>query len=297
MGTYSLYISTILIWGSSWYVIKLQLTDVSPEFSIFYRFVIAALILQAWCRLNGKPMRYDFRSHLLFLQMGLFLFFLNFLLIYHASYELTTGLVSVIFTLVLIFNMVSGRLFLGERISSAMIIGAMVGIFGIVLVFYPELQNQDFYDTTLISILLALAGTFSASCGMVTSAVIQKKKLPVVRSNAWGMVYGALCMLLYIFVRDIPFGFDSSPVYLSSLAFLAVFATVLGFGCFLTLVGRIGAGKASYAMVLFPILALFISTLVEGYEWHMISIIGVALALVGNVLILRDKGRLSTSGK
>jgi len=291
MGNLSLYAATVLIWGSSWYVIKLQLTHVPAEVSIFYRFAIAAIILQVWCRIKKKPMGYSLRAHLLFAQMGFFLFFLNFLMIYYASYTITTGLVSVIFTMLLIFNMVSGRIFLGDLISLPMLVGAAIGISGIILVFMPEIENFSFGDDVLTSIALAIGGTFSASCGMVTSAAIQRRNLPVVRSNAWGAVYGALCMLVYILIRDISFEFDPSLRYISSLGFLAIFATVLGFGCFLTLIGRIGAGKAAYATVMFPIIALVISTLLEGYEWSVVSILGVCLALGGNVLILVDKQR------
>ncbi len=289
MSTASLYIATILIWGSSWYVIKLQLSEVAPEVSIFYRFAISAIILQLFCRIRHKPMSYGLRAHLLFAQMGLFLFFLNFLLIYHASFELTTGLVSVIFTLVLVFNMVNGRIFLGEKISMVMCVGALAGIVGIILVFLPEIEGHEFSASTTTSFILAILGALSASAGMVTSAAIQRRKLPVIRSNAWGMVYGTLCMLIYIQVRGINFSFDYSSTYVISLLYLAIFATILGFGCFLTLVGRIGSGKAAYATVLFPLLALAISTLLENYQWTLLAIAGVALALGGNVLILLDK--------
>jgi len=289
MGNLSLYAATVLIWGSSWYVIKLQLSSVPAEVSIFYRFAIAAIILQAWCRIKQKPMGYGLRAHLLFAQMGFFLFFLNFLLIYYASYTITTGLVSVIFTMLLIFNMINGRIFLGDRISLSMLLGAVIGICGVILVFMPEIQSFNFGDNVLASFALAIGGTLSASCGMVTSAAIQRRNLPVVRSNAWGAVYGALCMLVYIMVRDIPFEFDPSLRYISSLGFLAIFATVLGFGCFLTLIGRIGAGKAAYATVMFPIIALIISTFMEGYVWSLVSTFGVCLALGGNALILVDK--------
>ena len=111
----------------------------------------------------------------------------------------------------------------------------------------------------------------------------------MIRSNAWGMVYGTLCMLVYILVAGIEFSFDPSLQYTGSLLFLAVFATILGFGCFLTLIGRIGAGRAAYATVMFPVVALVISTLLEGYQWSLLSLTGVALALVGNVIILKDK--------
>jgi len=128
MGNFALYLSTILIWGSSFYAIGLQLTHVAPEVSIFYRFTLAAAILFAYCLLRQKPMRYSIGAHFRFMAMGLFLFNLNFLLIYFSSKYMATGLVSVVFSTIVIFNMVNGAIFLKDRLSTLMIAGAMTGI-------------------------------------------------------------------------------------------------------------------------------------------------------------------------
>ena len=284
-----LYLATILLWGASWYAVFLQLATVAPEVSIFYRFSIATLIMFAICLLTGRRLRYTLRDHCYFMLMGLFLFMLNFWLIYYASTRLTTGVVAVVFSTVQIFNMINGRWIVGEAVTLRMVAGALTGITGIALIFSPEIKSLDLSDQGLSGLLLALAGTLSASFGMTLSGLVQKKGLPVLQSNTWGMLYGSLIMLAIITVFGIPFSIDSSPEYLGSLLYLAIFASVLGFYCFLSLIGKIGASKASYATVMFPVVALAISTWLEGYQWTTIAMVGLALTLFGNVLILGRK--------
>ncbi len=289
MPNSALYLLTIVLWGSSWYVIKLQLGTVAPQVSVFYRFLIAALVLIAWCLARGRPLRYGWRGHLRFAFIGLFLFNLNYFVIYYASFHLTTGLVAVVFSSIQIFNMVIGHLVLGDRITWRMGVGAGVGIVGIALVFSPEIRAMDWSADTLRGITLALAGTLSASAGMISSARFQREGYPVLQTNTWGMTWGAALMLMYVLVAGVPFSVEISAPYIGGMIWLSVFSTVLGFGCFLTLVGRIGAGRASYAMVVFPIVALLISTALEGYTWTSIATVGLALAIAGNVIILLDR--------
>ena len=246
-------------------------------------------MLLGWCLLRGRPLRYPLRAHGRFAFIGLFLFNLNYITLYYATFHLTTGLVSVIFSSIQIFNMVISRLVLGDQITLKMTLGAAIGIGGITLVFLPELQLLEWSSSTLTGILFALTGTISASVGMISSARFQRENYPVLQTNAWGMTWGALLMLVYIIINDIEFGFQPDASYIGSLIWLSIFATALGFGCFLTLVGRIGAGRASYAMVVFPIVALFISTLFENYTWSVTAVLGLALAIGGNVIILMDR--------
>ena len=227
--------------------------------------------------------------------MGLFLFNLNYILIYYATYELTTGLISVLFGCVQIFNMLIGYLVLKDRITLPMLIGACVGIGGIALVFWPEIDQLEMSGPVLQSIGLALMGTLSASIGMVSSARFQRLKLPVLQTNAWGMTWGCLWMTLYVLLSGIQWDFEVTTRYIGSLLWLAIPSTVFGFGCFLTLVGRIGAARASYAMIIFPIVALLLSTLFEGYHWTLIAALGVILAITGNVIIMLGKQKSAGS--
>ena len=289
-----LYLSTILLWGSSWLVIKFQLGEVAPAVSVFYRFLIASVILIVYCLLKGDSLRYRPMDHLRFAFIGLFLFNLNYIAIYFATFHLTTGLISVIFSCVQIFNMLIGYFVMGERITAKMIAGACVGIAGIALVFAPEIEQLDWSDETFRGVGLALLGTLFAAIGMSTSAGLQRLGYPVLQTNALGMSWGAIGMLVFVVASGTTFTFEFSVPYIGGLVWLSLFSTVLGFGCFLTLVGRIGAARASYATVMFPIVALLLSTAFESYQWGLPSVTGMVLAIIGNIIIILDRNRQPT---
>ena len=289
MPNSALYLFTIFVWGSSWFAIRLQLGVVAPQASVLYRFIISAAVLLLYCLIRHRNLLYGWRDHLRFAFIGLFLFNLNYIFIYLATYHLTTGLISVVFSCVQIFNMVIGYLVLKDRVSFTMSLGAMVGIAGISLVFYPETNQLEWNNQTLMGIGLAVTGTLFASIGMSSSAAFQRQRYPVLQTNAWGMTWGALWMLIYVLFTGVELKFDTGAAYVSSLMWLSLFSTALGFGVFLTLVGRIGATKASYATVIFPIVALLISTWFEGYQWTLVATIGLMFAIAGNVIILFDK--------
>ena len=169
-------------------------------------------------------------------------------------------------------------------------LGAGCGIIGTALIFWPELVAVDLGSAGLTALGWTLLGTFFASVGNILSARNQRDGIPVVQTNAWGMTYGALIMLAYALVSGASFSYDPAPAYSLSLIYLAVFGSIFAFGCYLTLVGRIGADKAAYAAVLFPVIALGLSTLFEDYQWTLRALFGFALVLIGNYIVL-SKGK------
>ena len=211
---------------------------------------------------------------------------MNYWLIYHSTRFLSSGLVAVVFSTVLIFNMINGKFFLNEPFTLKMVAGTIAGISGIALIFTPDIRDFNMTDHGFQGLVLALSGTLSASFGMILSGKIQQQGLPVLQSNTWGMLYGTLVMFIVIRLNGITITFDPAPLYVGSLAYLAVLATVVGFHLFLTLVGKVGAAKASYVTVMFPVVALLISTFMENYQWSFLASIGLALTLLGNFLIL-----------
>ena len=218
---------------------------------------------------------------------GVCLFSTNYFLIYLGSQYLTTGLVAVAFSTVVAMNILGSAALFRQAIPPKVAAGALLGLGGITLVFWRELSAFALSAEGTRGLVLALAGTSFASAGMLTSAWSQRRRgLPVIQSNAWGMVYGALFVTLLTLLRGSPFTFDPSPAYVLSLVYLAVFATVVGFWSYLTLIGRIGAGRASYVAVVFPLLALALSTLFEDYQWTGLAAAGVILVLTGNALVL-----------
>lgn len=287
----SLYAMTVILWGTSWLAIKFQLGVVLPEVSLIYRFALAGAIMMAICLLGRRRMGFSAADHGFFALQGLCLFSTNYFFVYLGSQYLTTGLVAVIFSLVVVFNIFGSAVLFRTALKPGVLAGAGLGLAGIALVFWPEIRAFDPSRSSTLGAMLALVGTAVASVGMLVSAWNQKRRdLPVLQSNAYGMVYGCGLLTLLTLVRGSPFAFDPGFAYVTSLLYLALFATVLAFWSYLTLVGRIGADRAAYATVLFPIIALALSTWVEGFQWTAAAALGIALVLAGNALILRKPG-------
>lgn len=287
MGNLLFYAVTILIWGSTWLAIKFQLGSVDPMLSVAYRFALAALLLLGYCALSRRPLRFTPQEHLWIALQGLFLFAFNYWLFYLAETQLTSGLVALVFSTIVLMNVFIGALLLGTPLEPRVLGGALVGLAGIALVFRPQLQALDLTDTGLSALLLCLLATLLASLGNILSARNQRNRLPVLQTNAFGMGYGALLMLLVALASGRALTIELTPSYLGALLYLAVFGSIVAFGCYLTLVGRIGAGRSAYVSLLVPLVALALSTLFEGYQWTQGAFFGMVLVLAGNLLILK----------
>lgn len=281
-----LYSATILIWGSTWLGIKYQLGVVAVEVSLVYRFALASIILLGYCLLRRQSLRFTAIQHVWMAALGFFLFSANYFFMYLASAHITTGLVSVGFCSMVVMNIVLSRIFFKTPISLRVVGGAALGMTGICLIFWPEVQSFSLADSGAYGLILVLIGTALASCGNMVSSRNQRAGITVMPANAWGMAYGTGFMALFALLRGIEFTFDPSFDYMWSLGYLALFGSVLGFGCYLTLLGRIGPEKAVYCVVLFPLVALSLSTVYENYHWPVEALIGVPLVLWGNVLVL-----------
>lgn len=288
----ALYAATVLIWGSTWLAIKHQLGVVAPTASIAYRFALAAVLLVVWARVRGLPLAFPLRVHGRFALMGAFMFSTNFVCFYMAENHLTTGLVAIIFALSLPLNMLFAKVFFRRPVTPKVLVGGTTGLAGIIIVFWPELVRFNLNNATGRAIALSLAGTLLFCFGNVVSGKAQALGLPVVQSTAYAMAYGAALMSLCVLVFASGFKFDTSTSYTGSLIYLAVFGSVIGFGAYLTLLGRIGGERAAYATVLFPIVALLLSTMFESFTWTWRDVIGVALILVGNAVVLIDPAML-----
>ena len=287
MKEVSFYLITVLIWGSTWIGIKMQLGVVDPMVSVAYRFSLAAVILLLWCFLRRLPMRFSPAEHGFMMLQGVLLFGVNYLLFYIAELHITSGLGAVIFSTIVVMNVINGTLFLRAPLDPKVIIGGILGLAGISLVFRQEISSFSLANDGVIGVIYCLAATLLASLGNITSARNQKHGLPIVQTNALGMAYGAAAMYLAIAVTGTELSFDYTAVYSTSLIYLAVFGSIVAFGCYLSLVGNIGADRAAYATLLFPIVALIISTVWEDYQWSASSAAGVVLILFGNLWIIK----------
>ena len=295
MSNRLLYIVTVLIWGSTWIAIEYQLGVVAPVVSVFFRYALAAVLLFGWCLVKGINLRFERSAHVRFLLLGLLLFCLNYILTYEAQRHITSALSAIVFSTMLWMNLINARVFFGTRSGASVWLGSVVGIVGILLLFLPQVENLDLTDTTVLGALLCLLGAFIASLGNMVSQGAQNKGLPILQSNAWGMLYGALLTGGIAAAQGKSFTMDWSAPYVLSLAFLVIFGSIAGFGAYLTLLGRIGAHKAGYALVMFPVVALVISFFFEGLDPNWNIFLGIGFVLLGNVFVLRNKKESETS--
>lgn len=283
-----LYAATVFLWGTSWIALRAQLGVVAPEVSALWRFILAAAIMWAWVLARGERLAYPVSDHLRFAATGACLFSLNFTLFYYGGLTIPSGLLAVVFSLASIFNLVLGAVVLRQRIEPRVALGGIVGALGIGLLFWPEITRAG---GSLGGLMLCVAGTLFFCTGNMVSTLVQRRGISLLPAVAWAMTYGTGVLLALSLVRGQAFIIEPTAVYLGSILYLAVGASVAAFFCYLTLLRRLGAARAGYSTVLFPIVALAISTVVEGYQWTALAALGVAFALAGNVLVLARPAR------
>ena len=288
-NTLFLYIVNVLIWGSTWLFITFQLGKVDPAVSIFYRFALASLLLWIFCRIRRINLRFSLRSHLFMALQGLFMFSIGYWLVYRAEMHLTSGLVAVVVSSIIFFNIINASIFLKQKIRLTVVAGGLLGLAGLILIFWPEFTAFRLSDKKAISLLMAVAATVLYSFGNVISARNQKNGLPVVQGNLFSMTYATLIMLVLSLVLKKPLIVEASLPYMASLLYLSVFGTIVGFYCYITLIGRIGADRAAYGPMVVPVIALGLSTLFESYRWDVSAIAGLCLLLAGMVPPLASK--------
>ncbi len=281
-----LYVLTILIWGSTWIAIKFQLGPVDPMVSIIYRFGMAAVLLFCFCRLKGLSLRFSFQEHLFMALLGGFLFSVNYWLVYKAEVYLTSGIAAVTFSSLVFFNIANNAVFRHVPVNRRILAGAVVGITGICMIYIREINSFSLEDQGIKGLILALSSVMLASLGNIVSARNTQKQIPVIQANAFGMAYGTMLLVCVALCMGKTFSFSLSVPYIGSLVFLSLFGSIIAFGTYLTLVGSMGADKASYAITVVPVVALAISTVAEGYTWTVPAIAGLFFVLAGNVIVL-----------
>ena len=290
MTTLQLYLAATLIWGSTWLAITYQLGVVPPAVSVVWRFALSAAILLAYARWRGLPLRYPPRDHLWMAVQGFFMFGLSYVCVYLAEEDVTSGLVAVVFSSIVFWNIIGMRLFFAIPVDVLTLIAASLGVAGVALVFWPEITGFSSSASSLRGLVFALIGTVAASLGNMAALRNQRHQIPTLQLIAWSMLYGALFIAAYTGLAGYAFAFEWSLAYVTSLLYLALFGSVLAFGAYLTIVKRIGADRAGYIGVAVPVVALLLSTLFEDLRWQGPMVLGVLVCIAGNVLILRKSG-------
>lgn len=286
-----LFSTVALAWGLTWYAIRLQLGATPDIVSIFWRFLLSAALLWPALLALGLVRRVRLRQHRWFALMGLCLFSGNFLMIYGSEHDVPSGLVSVVFCMSTVFNAFNLWIFEGVRPSRRVLIGSVLGIAGVAALFGEQILQTHGGTATVRGVCLALGGTFAFSLGNLASrrATADGTSLPnaFVRAMSWGTLYLGIVTLC----AGHSFAVPLTAEWLGALAYLVVIGTLAGFGAYLALVARIGPSRAAYTTVISPLIALTLSSLLEGYAWTPAALAGVPLILLGNLVIFAPVAR------
>lgn len=282
------FILVTLIWGSTWIVIRGQLGVVPPSWSVVYRFVVAAAAMFVIVAVRRQPFTLNRTGWMIAAAMGLTQFCLNFNFVYRAEGYIASGLVAVVFALLMVPNAVLGWLFLKKPVSRNFIIGSTIAILGVALLFANEHSGGD-GGAVVLGVALTLCGVLSASTANVIQASDAARVQPILTVLAWSMLIGAAIDAAFALATVGPPVMDTSPAYLAGVAYLGIMGSALTFPLYFGVVRDIGPGRAAYSSVLIPIIAMGLSTIFEGYHWTGFAVAGSALALIGLIIAMRAR--------
>lgn len=283
------FLLVALIWGSTWWVITGQIDEVPPSWSVAWRFMLATPCMFALALFTGKSLRIGRSGHMLAVFIGISQFCLNFNFVYRAELHLTSGIVAVMFGLLMVPNALLGRALLGQQVTARFLLGSLVAIAGIVLLLVHEARLSPLGGNIPLGIALAVGGILSASVANVVQANPTGRSLAMASLLAWSMLYGVIADIALAWFTAGPPVLPDDPDYWFGMVWLALAGSVITFPLYYTLIRQIGAGRAAYNSLFVVVIAMLISTFIEGYEWSLLAVIGSLLALAGMLLALRAK--------
>ena len=292
MNNFILFLVTLFCWSPTWYVIKFQLGYVDPLVSVFYRFLIASIIIFIYLIFKKKNLKFSLNYHIWFLFFGICLYSLNYVFFYLSNTYLISAFPAIVFSTVVIMNILGEGFYFKKKPSLKTLLGAIIGMIGIMIIFNDEVFNFSLTNGTHVGLFLALLGTFCASTGNMVHQRNLNNSFPLLPTIAFAMLYGSLITFIITQIRGTELLFEFTFSYIASLAYLSIVGSIFAFIFYLSLLERVGAGRAGYVGVVMPVLALLISTVFEGLEWQLDLIIGLPILIVGAVLVINQKIKL-----
>ncbi|MBH1991868.1 MAG: EamA family transporter [Sphingomonadaceae bacterium] len=284
------FLLVTLIWSSTWIVIRDQLGSVPASWSVCYRFLLAGITMAIFARMRGVSLRIGGAGLAYAAVLGIAQFVLNFNFVYRAEQHLTSGVVAVIYAMLLIPNSIFAFLIFRQPVSRTFIAGSTVAMAGIALMLAHEYRAASVRpDMVLLGVVFSLAGLLSASAANIMQGMDMARRLPMVAVLAWAMLIGAGVDALFAWATVGPPVMEWRAGYLLGIAWLGLAGSVVTFPLYFRLIQRLGAGRAAYTSVLTPVIAMLISTLVEDYRWTALAASGALLAVTGMVIALRAK--------
>jgi drug/metabolite transporter (DMT)-like permease len=286
LPSWQLFAIAVLIWSTTWHAILYQLAHTTPEVGVTLRFALAGALILGWAAWRGDRVRCTPREHALLALQGVFMYSLAYLAVYHAERHVPTGLVAVGYSASPLVNGIGAWLLWRTEISARFLAGGVLCIAGVGLIFWPEFEGVTDAAATAMGATFTVAAVLLSAVGSLAASRNAVHRLPFWPALGWGMAYGAALSCVVTLASGQSFALPAAPSWWLSLAYLSVAGSVIAFACFLALQQRVGPGPASGIGVMTPVLALVISTLLEGFRPSLLTWLGAALAVLGNVLIL-----------
>jgi drug/metabolite transporter (DMT)-like permease len=279
-----------LIWGSTWLVIRDQIGVVPISWSVSYRFLVAGITMLVFALAKGERLRMDAAGWRFAAILALAQFVCNFNFVYRAEAYVTSGLVAVVFALLVVPNAIFGRIFLAQKVGRQFIVGSVVAMSGVALLFINEARVDPHGSrSALIGIGFTLCAVLSASTANVMQGTASARRYPMATMLAVAMLIGAAMDAAFAWATTGPPVFEMRAGYIAGILYLGVFASAIAFTLYFSVIRVIGPAKAAYSGVLTPVIAMLLSTVFEGYRWSTLAAVGAVLAGIGLVIALRAR--------
>jgi len=280
-----LFMLNVVLWGFTWIAISVQIDETPADIALLYRMALASVALFAILAVSGRlhPVARSQQPYLML--TGACLFSMNYIFVYNGAAFIASGVVALIFSTATVFNALNGMIFFREGQTARFVLGASCGMAGLACLFWRDLVRLDLDSSALIGAGLVLAGTYIFSLGNMASRRNNTAGIHLPTAIAWSMVWGVAFLAIYTLAQERDYPLDLSWDFYLALIYLAIPGTVIGFLTYLEVVRRIGASLAAFSTVLYPVIALTVSTFFEDYQWSLAAVIGLALIALGNMLV------------
>lgn len=284
------FVVVSLIWGSTWLVIRDQLGTVPASWSVTYRFIVAAIGMVILAVVMRQPLKIDRPMVGWTIFLGVLQFAMNFNFVYAAEHHITSGLVAVMFALLIVPNALLAKYWLGRQIGGAFILGSAIASLGVGLLMLQEYRAAPVGEAeVLLGLSLTLCAVTTASISNVLQVTPQIARYPTITILAWSMFWGSIANAVFAFITQGPPVIDTRPGYIGGVLYLSIIGSVVTFPLYFRLMRDIGPGKAAYTGVVIPVVAMVLSTIFEGYVWSMLALAGGVLVMVGLVVAMQTR--------
>ncbi|MBR0757979.1 DMT family transporter [Bradyrhizobium jicamae] len=276
---------TALLWGGGALATALQAGVTPAPWSVAIRMAVAAMCLFGYGASRGQSLVIPGRDRLFVALQGVLFFSLAFISFYEAAHRIPSGLAALVLSTSSLFAAVIGWALLDTPLSASLLWGALCGMAGVAIIFAPGIAGLG--PGAGAGVAWALLAAVATGGGTVVGARNQRAGLPTVTILGWSAVVGSAGSAIWAIATGATFVPDLSVRYISSLLYLAIAASCITFALYFELVRRLGPGKAAYTLTIVPVVALLLSAAFEDLHLGANILIGAAIILVGNLIVLR----------